>query len=197
MFGDTDSAGGDDKSGDGGDVKGAETVAAGAAGVEQGGGVEGSFQVRGAGAHGASKAEDLFARFTLHAQSNQECGNLGSGRGAFENEVHRLFGFGGGERVAGGDAVKVVEEGHRVGDYLLIIVGERGEVGPEIVASTGSTFSCRCIDSMAWRHYDQVRLCDEPFSYSRSRRSDAAYKVMLLLDLSTVTALLTTEFTMT
>ena len=91
VLGDPCAAGGGDDRCERRDVEGAERVAAGAAGVEQVLPVD--LQRGGLGAKRAGEPGDLLRRLALDPERDHEAGDLGRGRVAAQDQLHRLTGF--------------------------------------------------------------------------------------------------------
>jgi hypothetical protein len=96
VFGYANARSRDDKSRGGGNIERAGSIAAGAAGIDQGfpvGQAAGGENGRGVAAHGSRKADQFVHRLALHAQGGEKSGDLSVAGAAAEDFFHRGFGF--------------------------------------------------------------------------------------------------------
>ena len=109
VLGHGDSASGDHKGGDGGDIEGAGPVPARAAGIEQ---HACDAQRRGGPPHGPRKAHELVDALAFHAQRHEERSNLRLGCFAGKDHLHGRLRIDGREVAALGHLVQEGNEGH-------------------------------------------------------------------------------------
>lgn len=106
MFGDANASAGDSESGCGGNVERARAIAAGAARVDnrpRRRAMARREERPGVATHGASETDQLVDGLALHAQSDEQAGDLRVGGGSGENVLHHGFGASGVEMAAGGE----------------------------------------------------------------------------------------------